>query len=85
MFALINIVANMQILQAKAAESLYHEELRRRKELEEELTKAKQKLESTKKERDMALDELRIVMDQKLLPKQAKLRSLLSFGKSRKK
>jgi len=55
------------ILQAKAAEVLYFEELRRREEIEEELAKAREELEAMKSQRDMALDELRVVLDQKLL------------------
>ncbi|KNA15816.1 hypothetical protein SOVF_094750 isoform A [Spinacia oleracea] len=54
---------------ANAADSLYYEELRRRQELEDELAKTKEILESTKMERDMALDELRVAVDQKLLLK----------------
>lgn len=64
-----SLVANIQIIQANAADSLYYEELRRRQELEDELAKTKEILESTKMERDMALDELRVAVDQKLLLK----------------
>ncbi|KAK9757938.1 hypothetical protein RND81_01G195700 [Saponaria officinalis] len=50
------------ISKAKAAENFYHEELRRRKELEKELTKIKEDLENTKKQRDVALEELQTAM-----------------------
>ncbi|KAJ8450229.1 hypothetical protein Cgig2_033423 [Carnegiea gigantea] len=52
---------------AKAAESLYFGELRRREEIEDELAKAREELEAAKSQRDMALEELRVVLDQKLL------------------
>ncbi|XP_021767019.1 U-box domain-containing protein 33-like [Chenopodium quinoa] len=54
---------------ANAAENMYYEELRRRKELEEELAKTTEKLESTNKVHDMALDKLRNILDQNLLLK----------------
>jgi len=55
------------IFQAKAAENLYIGELRRREEIEDELAKAREELEAAKSQRDMALEELRVVLDQKLL------------------
>ncbi|CAO2835618.1 unnamed protein product [Amaranthus hypochondriacus] len=55
------------IRKANAVETLYCEELRRRKEVEDELAKIKDELESTRNQRNMALDELRVVVDQKLL------------------
>ncbi|KAL2892228.1 U-box domain-containing protein 33 [Bienertia sinuspersici] len=66
---------------ANATESKYYEELRRRKELEEELAKAKEKFKTTK-ERDLVVDELRVAVDQKLLLKNRaeKFDSMDSWG-----
>ncbi|KAM1707581.1 hypothetical protein ACFX13_000721 [Malus domestica] len=55
------------IRRAKASESLYNEELRQRKEMEEELTKERQELEKMKKRRDEVMEELRAALDQKSL------------------
>ncbi|GAB2291010.1 hypothetical protein Dimus_025265 [Dionaea muscipula] len=52
---------------ANASESLYMEEVRQRKEIGEELTKKTEELENVKNQRDMALEELEIIRDQKLL------------------
>lgn len=57
-FALINI-------QVKDAEGLYAEELKQRKEVEQELAKEKAKLESIKKQLSEEMEELRIAQDQK--------------------
>ena len=64
---LLKIVSNARILQANAVETLYCEELRRRKEVEDELSKIKDELESTRNQHNMALDEPRVAVDQKLL------------------
>ncbi|GAB4861735.1 hypothetical protein Ancab_036989 [Ancistrocladus abbreviatus] len=53
------------IRKAKAAESLYSDELRWRKNIEDELAKGKEELESIKNQRDMIFDELQNAQDQK--------------------
>lgn len=53
--------------QAKASESLYTEESKQRKEIEEALAKDKEELEKMKNERDEIMEELRIAVDQKAL------------------
>ncbi|KAJ6722953.1 hypothetical protein OIU74_007518 [Salix koriyanagi] len=59
------------IRKAKASESLYTEESKRRKEVEEELAKEKEELEKINKEQDEVMEELCIAQDQKsLLEKQ---------------
>ncbi|KAG5231362.1 hypothetical protein OIU76_005798 [Salix suchowensis] len=59
------------IRKAKASESLYTEESKRRKEVEEELAKEKEELEKINKEQDEVMGELCIAQDQKsLLEKQ---------------
>ncbi|KAK9273562.1 hypothetical protein L1049_018372 [Liquidambar formosana] len=55
------------IRRAKAAESLYAEDLKQRKEIEEALVKEKQELEEMKNQRDEVMEELQIVLDQKSL------------------
>lgn len=54
-------------LQAKASESLYAEELKRRKEFEEALANEKLELERMKKQQDEVMEELQIALDQKSL------------------
>ncbi|XP_061341262.1 U-box domain-containing protein 33-like isoform X1 [Gastrolobium bilobum] len=53
------------IRRAKASEVLYKEELRLRKELEEELEKAKEQLDNMRSIRDKVNEELRLALDQK--------------------
>lgn len=53
------------IRKAKLAERLYNEELRQRKEIEEELAEGKQELENTKSLRDKVSQELHEALDQK--------------------
>ncbi|KAJ6328647.1 hypothetical protein OIU77_010353 [Salix suchowensis] len=55
------------IRKAKASESLYTEESKRRKEVEEELAKEKEELEKINKEQDEVMGELCIAQDQKSL------------------
>ncbi|XP_074273003.1 U-box domain-containing protein 33-like isoform X2 [Silene latifolia] len=57
------------IAKATATENSFHEELRRRKKLEEELAKAKEELENTKQQRDTALEQLQITLNQNSLLK----------------
>ncbi|GAB4843798.1 hypothetical protein Ancab_013763 [Ancistrocladus abbreviatus] len=50
---------------AKSAENLFIEELRRRREIEQELAKQNEELENMKNQLDMVLEELRIATNQK--------------------
>lgn len=52
---------------ARLAENLYFDELRIRKEVEEELAKSKEEVEDMTYERDEILEKLRIALDQKAL------------------
>lgn len=52
-------------IQVRAAEGLYAEELKQRKEVEQELAKEKEKLESIKAQLNEQMEELRIAQDQK--------------------
>lgn len=61
---LLIVAAN---LQAKASESLYTEELKRRKEVEEALGKENLELERLRKQQDEVNEELQISLDQKSL------------------
>ncbi|KAL9228919.1 hypothetical protein vseg_004447 [Gypsophila vaccaria] len=61
--------ANDAISRAKAAENFYHAELRRREEVAKELSKTKEELENTKKQRDMALEELQAALTENKLLK----------------
>ncbi|GMH00515.1 hypothetical protein Nepgr_002354 [Nepenthes gracilis] len=49
----------------KASESLYVEELKRRKEIEQELAKQTSEYEGMKQQLDMVLEQLRVALDQK--------------------
>ncbi|XP_023539312.1 U-box domain-containing protein 33-like isoform X1 [Cucurbita pepo subsp. pepo] len=53
------------LCKVKAAEGLYAEELKQRKEVEQELAREKAKLESIKKQLNEEMEELRIAQDQK--------------------
>ncbi|GAB4827242.1 hypothetical protein Ancab_034129 [Ancistrocladus abbreviatus] len=50
---------------AKSAENLFVEELRRMREIEQELAKQNKELENMKNQLDMVLEELRIATNQK--------------------
>lgn len=52
-------------LQAKTSERVYTEELRQRKETEEELLRGREELEKMKQQVDVVLDELRISTEQR--------------------
>ena len=54
-------------MQAKVSESLYDEELKKRKEIEEALAKEKEKLIKMKKQRNEFMEELQIVLDKNSL------------------
>lgn len=54
-------------MQAKVSESLYDEELKKRKEIEEALAKEKEKHIKMKKQRNEFMEELQIVLDKNSL------------------
>lgn len=66
-FKFLSIHCNFPImhLQAKASESLYVEELKQRKEIEEALAKEKEELGKMKNQHEKVMEELQIALDQK--------------------